>query len=72
MSGLTREEVVRMAREIFGQSAVLPVPELDRFAAMAYAAGQAAEREACAGICDRFSEREMHPAECASAIRARG
>ena len=32
----------------------------------------AAEREACAGICDRFAERHMHPAECAAAIRARG
>lgn len=30
------------------------------------------EREACARICDRFAEREMHPAECAAAIRARG
>jgi hypothetical protein len=25
--------------------------------------------EAAAGICDRFAEREMHPAECAGAIR---
>ena len=30
-----------------------------------------AEREACAAICDRFAERDMHPAECAAAIRAR-
>ena len=29
------------------------------------------EREACAAICDRFAERDMHPAECAAAIRAR-
>ena len=34
----------------------------------------AAEREACAGICDRFQMRDvgMQPAECAGAIRARG
>ena len=33
-----------------------------------------AEREACAGICDRFQMRDvgMQPAECAGAIRARG
>lgn len=30
------------------------------------------EREACAAICDRFQTREMQPAECAAAIRARG
>lgn len=32
----------------------------------------AVEREACAAICDRFALRDMHPAECAAAIRARG
>ena len=26
--------------------------------------------EECAALCDRFAAREMHPAECASAIRA--
>ena len=30
-----------------------------------------AEREACAAICDRFAARDMHPAECAEAIRMR-
>ena len=30
------------------------------------------EREACAALCDRFALRDMHPAECAAAIRARG
>ncbi len=30
------------------------------------------EREECAELCDRFAERQMHPAECAAAIRARG
>lgn len=34
----------------------------------------AAEREACAAICDQFQARDvgMQPAECAGAIRARG
>lgn len=37
----------------------------------AYAAAcRAAALEEAAGICDRFAEREMHPAECAAAIRA--
>ena len=44
--------------------------ELEAFAALV----AAAEREACAGICDRFQMRDvgMQPAECAGAIRARG
>ena len=38
------------------------------------AAGIAAEREACAKLCDAFQARDvgMQPAECAGAIRARG
>ena len=32
----------------------------------------AVEREACAALCDSFALRDMHPAECAAAIRARG
>ena len=38
------------------------------------AAVVAAEREACAAICDSFQARDvgMQPAECAGAIRARG
>lgn len=30
----------------------------------------AQERERCAGICDRFHDRMMVPAECAAAIRS--
>ena len=35
---------------------------------------RAAEREACAKVCDEFQARDvgMQPAECAGAIRARG
>ena len=32
----------------------------------------AMEREACAGLCDRFATRMMTAEECADAIRARG
>ena len=34
--------------------------------------GRLAEREACAGLCDRFANRMMSAEECADAIRARG
>lgn len=39
-----------------------------------YLMGAEDERRACAEICDRFQARDvgMQPAECASAIRARG
>jgi len=33
---------------------------------------RADEREACAGLCDRFANRMMTAEECADAIRARG
>ena len=32
---------------------------------------RADEREACAGLCDRFANRMMSAEECADAIRAR-
>ena len=73
---LSREEIIRMAREagLFNDDQS-PLPEfLEHFANAAYAAGAAAERDACAKVCDRFQERDvgMKPAECAAAIRARG
>lgn len=38
----------------------------------AFAAGMAAEREACAQVCDRLAaEVDKYPSECAAAIRAR-
>jgi hypothetical protein len=41
--------------------------------AVAYAAAEVAkEREWCAALCDRFAARDMHPAECAAAIRKGG
>ena len=51
--------------------------ELKKFAALAYAAGAAAEREACAKVCDaRYmgdnNREDMEARRCAAAIRARG
>lgn len=78
---LTSDDVRLMAFEAYQSS---PVPAvmlmtqeaLEHLTAAAYAAGQAAEREACADICD-----DLHwnwrvgdnsgPKECATAIRAR-
>jgi hypothetical protein len=72
-----KEDIIRMAREAGWHDELLSVsfttPLLERFFHMA----QAAEREACAKVCD-----ELHwpwhmgdnsgPKECADAIRARG
>ena len=70
---MNREDIIRMAREAWfgdGPENVHVPKELERFAALV----AAAEREACAAICDRFQARDvgMQPAECAGAIRARG
>ena len=43
-------------------------PVFERFAELV----RADEREACAGLCDRFANRMMSAEECADAIRARG
>lgn len=74
---MKREDIIRMAREadeyanqITAEDAFSDWYEVrdKRFAVLV----AAAEREACAAICDRFQAREMQPAECAAAIRARG
>jgi hypothetical protein len=69
---MNRDDIIRMAREVgltdwetsaYGN-------QLEWFANLV----AAAEREACAKVCDRFQARNvgMQPAECAGAIRARG
>ena len=72
---MTRDDIIRMAREagvLSGYESEL----FQRFAALV----AAAEREACAKVCDRM-EKESDgvecckwptPADCAAAIRARG
>ena len=42
-----------------------------KMAENSYKKGQADEREACAGLCDRFANRMRDAEECADAIRAR-
>lgn len=71
---MTRDDIIRMAREagvIEGFDSVHP--SIERFFHAAYAAGAAAEREACAKVCDGWAKYGSPPAAaCAAAIRARG
>ena len=65
-----REDIIRMAREA-GLSPVAAVVEtlLCDFAALV----AAAEREACATVCDEQEKANLYGVkECAAAIRARG
>jgi len=82
---MTRDDILRMAREAGLHSAVLlhiyagkeaaltdserdELRKLERFFTLAYEAGAAAEREACAKVCDPYT----HGQWFAAAIRARG
>lgn len=70
---MTRDEILSMAREAGG----LPDPMVflaayERFAEMVEARATAAEREACAKVCDTTPPYPFRPSiEAAHAIRAR-
>ncbi len=68
---MTREEIIRMAREAglaYG-SDEKPLGSVTRFAALV----AAAEREACAKVCDERERANLYGVkECAAAIKARG
>ena len=66
---MTREEIIRMAREAglaYG-SDEKPLGSVTRFAALV----AAAEREACADVCVKLAIGGGFAADCAAAIRAR-
>jgi hypothetical protein len=77
---MNREQIIRMAREANIKQAIetphlLMVHELERFAALV----AAAEREACAKVCDAVQKKNeddgawmWEARNCAEAIRARG
>ena len=78
MSGLTRDDVLRMVREVADKDKVDPVHNdmvtltIDELVRLL-----AAEREACAKVCEKFAEdmtvlAEWGASQCANAIRARG
>jgi len=74
---MNRDDIIRMAREARGYPAaptdgsllMLSESHLERFAALV----AAAEREACAKVCDEMERPNLYGVrECAAAIRARG
>ena len=67
---MTQDEIIRMAREVWGERAVLPFNDLERFAALV----AAHEREACAKVCAKVCDELHHwvASCCAKDIRARG
>lgn len=84
---LTRDDVIRLAREAgiepydddktSYESETVKISVLESFAAAAYAAGQASEREECAMVCDAHTVDDVLAGvgiakSCAAIIRARG
>ena len=73
---MNRDDIIRMAREAgYIDSQFTPITTLERFAALV----AAAEREACARVCDEKREEwgwdddgQLAARDCANAIRARG
>jgi hypothetical protein len=67
---MTQGDIIRMARGVgasaFDQTVVFTYEEAARFAALV----AAAEREACAKVCEESNAFDWP--ECAAAIRARG
>jgi hypothetical protein len=64
---MTRDDVIRMAREAGFQEYLMRVYRAEEGVHHFAAAVAAAEREACAKVCDKL----WNAAECAEAIRAR-
>ena len=73
---MNRDDIIRMAEEASGGrqpdgwGVMLDHEQLERFANLI----AAAEREACASVCDKLGDEyaDANPADCAFAIRARG
>ena len=72
---MNRDDIIRMAREVWGDDSGKPWHEsalthLEAFAKLV----AAAEREACAAVCDKLGDEyaDANPADCAFAIRERG
>ena len=61
---MTDEEIIEMAKQAV-TNGYASDKELIAFARLI----AAKQRDLDAGICDRFAAREMHPYECAAAIR---
>ena len=68
---MTREDIIRMAREAGFVGMDGDHGALRRFAAIAHAAGAAAEREACAKLAETYREWDDTGMGIAAAIRER-
>jgi hypothetical protein len=80
-AGMNRNDIIRMAREAgFQDHGVAEMwghltaskGHIERFFRAAYEAGAAAEREACAQVCETEGSVDDLPEHYAAAIRARG
>ena len=78
---MNQDDIIRMAREAWRLEFIpeSDTPKLERFFQAAYAAGAAAEREACAKVCEalrpfgpELALQKATAEDCATAIRARG
>lgn len=75
---MTQDEIIRMATEVWGYSEWkgAPLERLERFYSLAFEAGAAYEREACAKVCAEGWKEGIgakHQGDVfAVAIRARG
>jgi hypothetical protein len=77
---IDRDKATRWARQAgiklpdgpFPARGSFDLPELLELARRAYEAGAAAEREACAKLCEDAAKQFGLEAPCAAAIRARG
>ena len=67
---MNRDDIIRMARETGLVMYDYSDPSLERFANLV----AAAEREACAAVCDKLGDEyaDANPADCAFAIREIG
>ncbi len=65
---MTRDDIIRMAREAGFEFKDRAEPKLERFAALV----AAAEREACAKVADDMTLPDWVNEQIATAIRARG
>jgi len=68
---MTREDIIWLAREAGLDGYGTPLPSIERFAALV----AAAEREACAKVCEDLAARDKlsnYYAVAARALRARG
>lgn len=75
---MTRDDIIKMAMDADGhinshaRGIDMDWDGIVRLAQTAYAAGAAAEREACAKLCEDAAKQFGLEASCAAAIRARG